>query len=881
MAWFRRKQREEDLDAELRAYAEMLAEEERESGRNEAEVFRRVRWAMGSIEGVKDAVRDARRFAWLDEARQDLAYAARALGRSPAFTLAAILSIGLGVGANTGVFTLVNAILLRPLPVAEPNSLVAIYQTEKLNGGENAVSWTRMQEWRNRASAFQDIAGTAGPLPVPVDWENASAGLFVEFASAAYFPLLGLRPAAGRFYAERDDTRGSDALIVLSYSTWRRRFAGSTDILNRKVRVNGRAAIVIGVAPEGFRGLSNFFGPEAWLNAGSADLVLGQQGKAWLTERETSGFQAVARLRAGMRREQAQDELRRIFDEWVREYPSSDQGLSVIVRPIEEASLFPGLRQSAVGGSALLLGIVAMVLMIACANVANLLYARGQARRSEIATRVALGAGPLRIVRQLLTESLLLAVGGAVAGLLMALAAKEALWVGRPAIVAESLIEPQVDANVFLFTLAISIAAGVLFGLAPAVHAARDGAAAAMQQGGRSTPGPEAIRVTRYLVPGQVALAGVCLVAGGIFYRTVAALYESDPGFRADGLAMVSASPIESGLSSAQASLYYADARRRVESLPQVERAAWATNPLLFGGPARAVVPQDGGAGRGSTRRETSIVNVVEPGYFATVGLSLAAGRDFDDRDLAKNKPVAIVNQAFEKQYWPGQSALGKRFRFVGEEIEREIVGVARTATLIFLGEAPQPCAYLPREQAPPMGMVLYVRSKRTAGSVLPEVSRILLQVDAQVAPANAMTARELLDNNLWIARSIVGLFGAFGLLALALACVGLYGVMAYSVGLRQRELGVRIALGASPSDIVGMVLGQGLRVAGTGAATGLALGLLMGKAIERVLPSAGGAEFWSAAAAAALILATAGAASGIPAWRASRTSAACALREG
>ncbi|MDX2152812.1 MAG: ABC transporter permease [Bryobacteraceae bacterium] len=872
----RRRAVEQDLDDEVRSYVDLLVDEKRQQGMTPDEARREVAVSMGSMEHVKENVRDVRAGAWLESTLRDLRYAARTLWKSPAFTITAALSIALGVGANTGIFTLVNALLFQPIPVADPATLTIVYNTDKGKLVGNAgFSKLNFDDFRQRQRSFTALAASAGPIPLNLSYRTVSVPVFMEFSTPDFFTALGINPAAGRFFApDEDRTPGAHTLVVLSYGTWQGRFGGAADLVGQTIRLAGQPMTVIGIAPNAFKGLSNFFGPELWVPSSMAGALLADQGRAWLRERESAAFNMVGRLRPGVSREQAEAELKGIAEQLEAEFPTINRNRSVVVRPITEVSVFPGLRDGVLAGSTFLMVVVGLVLLIACSNVANLLLARASVRRHEIAVRLAVGAGRGRIVRQLLTESVLLALVGGALGIAFAAVAKSFLWAQRPAIIAESLVEPRLDLTVLLYALFASVAAGFLFGLVPALQSSVPELSGTLQEEGRASGGRRRRRLANTFVAAQVCFALVCLVVAGLCLRAVESLYDSNPGFETSRLAMVSANPGEAGYAPARSEQYFRDVSARIPTLPGVVSAAWATNPLLFGGPSRGIeIP--------GVDTKTSVVNIIDPAYFRTVGLPLRKGREFGAGDTARTTPVAIVNEAFAETYWPNGDAIGRRFRFSKETTEREIVGIVKTAALVFLGEPPQACVYLPAAQSADQSMNLYVRTAGTPTPMLEAMQRTLREIDSQVPPQNPMTVRQLMDNNLWIARVIVGLFAALGVLGLALASVGLYGVMAYAVGTRKREIGVRMALGAGRATVVRMVFARGFTVVGLGAAVGLLLSLLAGRAISAAVAAVPALDPLSFGAACALLFGVAGLACWLPARRASRVDPAIALREG
>jgi predicted permease len=549
------------------------------------------------------------------------------------------------------------------------------------------------------------MAAVAGPLPL--SWQSGATGIgiFSEFATGDYFKLLGIAPYRGRFFGAQEDAAGTfTPVVVISFQCWRSRFGADENILGRTLRLNGQGFAVIGVAPAGFSGLHTFFGPEMWLPSRAAPLVLGDAGKAWIEDRAQPVFNVFGRLKSGVARQTAQADLRAVAGGLTKEFPTINRDASVSVRPVNEATVFPGLGSTGFGAGILLMAVVGAILLIACSNVANLLLARAVNRRHEIAMRAALGASRIRIVRQLLTESMLLGFIGGAIGLALAEQLRAVLWTFRPAIVAGSLIEPQLDWRVLLFGIMASLIAGLLFGLAPAIEASRTSIISTVRdESGSVTTTKWCSRLSDLLLSGQVALCVLCLIVAAIILRNIQALYSSDPGFDTQHLAMVSASPQQVGYSDARATEYYRDVRQALTRETQVESLTWANTYPLFGGPSRAVsVQRDTQIGK----PRTSQVNVVDLDYFRTVGLPLLSGRDFNSQDRAGSVPVVIVNQAFANDIHLGGAVAGLRIRLSGETVDRQIIAISKTSVLTFLGEPPQPCIYIPLAQSPQSSMV-------------------------------------------------------------------------------------------------------------------------------------------------------------------------------
>jgi predicted permease len=815
----------------------------------------------------------------------DLRYAGRALRKTPGFALAVTVTLGLGIGANTAAFTVVHSLLLDPMPVVDASALVAVntVDTRSAGGTESfwPVSFPNLEDLQQTNSVFSDLAAYSSVNALT--WTNGrtSERIFAEVVTTNYFETLGLTPLRGRFFLpDEGRTAGAHPVLVMGFAAWQRRFGGAPDIVGRTLVLNGTTFTVVGVAPERFRGVTALFGPDLWIPSSMAESVLPAHQRRSLTDREALVFNGVARLRPGVSRALAEANLKAAFAPLEHEHPEANRGRSVTLRPLGDVVFIGPSRQGALLGSGLLMGIVVLVLLISCSNVANLLLARAAARRQEIALRMALGAGRARLVRQLLTEAILMALVGGALGTLLAVAGTRLLVSFLPAEVAVNFVELRLDGSVLAFTLVLSAVTGLVFGLAPAWQSSRIDVVEGLKEEARSTgPGRQRVSLRSALIVGQVAFSLVALVTAALFLRSIERAYRIDPGFDTKRGGILLISPGQAGYDRPRTEQFYLDARARVSALPGVESMTWATNLPFWARLSRGVLiegqpaPQD-------AKGAMSLVNTIDLDYFATTGIPLTAGRDFDERDVETGVPVAIVNEIFARRHWPGRDPLRERFRFAGEERMRQVVGVARNANYQALGETPQPCVYLPLRQNFSDAVVLYVRTRRDPAPVLGEVQREIRGVDSALWVGDVRTIATVVDQALFGARMGAGLLGVFGLLALGLASLGLYGVLAYLVNLRRREIGVRMALGAGERSMVALVLGQGIRLVGAGIGLGLLGSLLAGRALSSLLYGLSPADPVSLGGAAGVLLAVATLACYLPAREASRVDPMVALRE-
>ncbi|MFI5178363.1 MAG: ABC transporter permease [Vicinamibacterales bacterium] len=755
---------------------------------------------------------------------KDIQFALRTFRRSPAFTTAAVLSLALGIGVNTAIFTLINTLFLNPLPVDRASELVAVYTVDEKNssplGNLLQMSFPNYKDYRDTNTVFTGLAAYSFPIAVSVSIGPSPEQIFCEMVTGNYFQVLGVRPARGRFFGPEDDQApGASPVMVLSHSVWQRRFGGADDVIGKTIPVNGASFTIIGVAPEGFHGVNSLFGPDGWVPTMMYGQVLPAQFRDWMNERRALVFSLAGRLKPGATIDQARANLGAIAKSLEQTYPQPNEGRSTSLRPLTEATVFPGLREALVAGTAVLMVIVSLVLLIACSNVANLLLARATNRRQEIAVRLALGASRARLVRQLMTESVLLGLIGGAFGLLVAFWTRNLIWSTRPPFFALNFVDPQLDARVLIFALAVSIGTGVLFGLVPAFASSRADVVTAIKDQSRAAGRPRRrFGLGNILIVVQVAFSLIALITAALFLRSSRAASEIDPGFDTDHVAVMLVSPGQQGYDPDRSQLFFQAVSARIGQLPGVRSVSWAVNLPLFGGFSRSVFIE----GHEQDKQMAGIltlVNAVDVGYFETTSIALVQGRGFTEADRAGSVPVAVVNETMARKFWPNETAIGKRFRFYTEREYREIVGVARTVKYVTLGETPQPAAYFPLRQSQNDAMVLYVRAAGDASSLLGPVQREIRQIDANVPIQSAQLVRDVIDQSLWAVKLGAALLAVFGVLALALACVGLYGVMAYSVGQRTQEIGLRMALGAGPGHVLRLVLQQGLTLVGIGDA--------------------------------------------------------------
>src|SRR6266581_689540 len=814
----------------------------------------------------------------------DLRYAARTLRKSPGFTAVVVLTLALGIGANTAVFTVINTLLLNPLPVEKISTLAALNttQTKKTaqSGDLQDLSFQNLKDLRERTHAFSSLAGHSSPMAVTLIDKAEPHRIFMELVTANYFQTLGIHPYLGRFFLPDEDAKpGAAAVTVLGYSAWQSRFGGASDIVGRTIKLNGTPFTVVGIGPKDFKGLYAVFGPDLWVPSMMAGQVLPSSLQQALTDRATPLFTGIGRLGAAVNLPQAQAEMKIDAATLNDEHPDVNQGQSIMVRPLTIAAYGPE-RQGLMFGAAFLMAIVGLVLLIACSNVANLLLARAAVRRQEIAVRIALGAGRSRLIRQLLTESVLLGLLGGVFGLLLGYGGCQFLWSFRPAEFAQNLADLRINASVFGFAFAVSAVTGLLFGIVPALRTSRTSVSEVLKEETRAVGrSRNRISLANTLLAEQVAISLVLLVVAALVLRSIQREYTIDPGFETNHLALFMLYPGQAGYDQTRTEQFYKQSRDRIGGIPGISSLSWASNLPLWGRKETGMVIE-GQEQRKKSEATSAVVNTIDLNYFSTLGIPFVEGRDFtqDDRDLST--PIAIINDTMAAKYWPNHDELGKRLQLPSRKDFLQIVGVVKTANYQTLGEAPQSCVYIPLRQNYSDAMILYVRTERDPSATLAAVQSEIRTFDPGLPVDDIRTGTKVIDQALWGAKIGVGLLGVFGLLALSLASVGLYGIMAYSVSQRRREIGVRMALGASEGSVSLLVLRQGMTVVLSGVALGEGLAVLVGRALSRFLYGVAGSDFLSLGAASLLLLVVAFLACYLPARSASRVDPLVALHE-
>jgi predicted permease len=826
---------------ELEGHLQMHTEDNIRKGMSATEARRDALMRLGGVEQTKELYHDRKTLPVLEVFMQDLRYGLRMLRKNPGFTAVAVLSLALGIGANTTIFTVVNAIFLSALPVrdlphlvqmdtVDSKTLVTQARAEKLE-----MSYPNFQDYRRENQVFTDLAAF---MPTAVTWSGGAEPRQVQaqLVSATYFDVLGIRPAQGRFFMPDEDTKpnGND-VAVLSYALWANKLGSDPGIMGKPLIFDARPYTVIGIAPRGFRGTITFFSPEqVWIPTSMKDQILGGKEKDYFNERRFLSVNVFGRLKPGLEMSAAEASLKTMATHLETEFPKDNMGRSVALSPLADAAVGVNDHARIALAGAMMMGVVGLVLLIACVNLANLLLAQGARRQKEISLRAALGAGRTRIVRQMLTESMLLSLAGGIVGLAIAYAGRSILWSLRPPFIQESGIDLSLDSRVLLFTFGMAILTGFIFGLVPAIKASRPDLMEILKAGGRGgTMGWRRDPLRSLLVVCEMALALITLVGAGLFLHSMQNAQKTDLGFESKNLLAMNFDLAALHYEEARGQQFYRAAVEKVKNSPGVASVSIASNFPIGGGFLRTVFPE----GRDETsgyRGTLTLVDDITPNYFDTLRIPLTRGRIFTAGDRMETAAVAIVSEAMAKQHWPNEDAVGKRFHFIGDTTLREIVGVAANSVVDEVGEDPQPIVFLPMTQDYVPAATLHVRTTGNPEAVVATTRAALQSLDPNLAITNVFTIDQIMSQALWAPRMGGFLLALFGALALVLSAVGVYGVLSYSVNQQTREIGLRMALGAQRGDVMRLILGQGLRL----TVAGLGLGVLAALGLMRVLVS-------------------------------------------
>ena len=822
----RTREAEREMDEELRHYLEADIQEKVDRGMSPAEAARAARVEMGSFAAVKEQIRAVGWENLIGTLGQDLRYALRLLVRNPGFAMVAVLSLALGIGANAFVFSVVNALVLRPLPVERPEQLVFL-ETKDSGISHSFPNYKDLRD-RNRT-----LAGLAGYRIAPMELESSRGAtrIWGLLATGNYFDLLGIRPALGRFFHPPDDRNpGGSPYVVLSYSAWRSRFGGDSAIVGKTIRINRLPYTVLGVAPASFRGTELWYWPDVWVPMMMEPQIENHPGTGWLENRSDWNTWVIGRLKPGLSSGQALANLNAIAAELAREHPDNNQGL-------EFKLARPGLAGDYVGGPTRaftlgVLGLASLVLLAACANLASLLAARAADRQREMAIRLSIGAGRARVVRQVLSETLVLSLAGGTAGCALSLGLSRALNGWRAPMDFPVQVDVSPDWRVFLFAVMVSVLAGALFGSAPAWGASKTDATAVLK-GAVKSWAHRRLAFRDLLVVVQVALCFVLVAACLASVRGLQRALRMRLGFEPQGVSLVSFDLGLAGYSEPTGRIFQQRVLETVKQLPGVGSAAYSNSvPLSLDQSETSVFPEDKTRAADSTQAN---YYQISPGYLETMGTDLVAGRDFTWHDR-NSRPVAIVNVSFAKQVMRTENAVGKRFRHGLDGPLVEVIGVVKDGKYVNLTRSDTPVVFWPILQDYSSTTTLEVRSSLPAPQMVDAMRRAVASLDPELPVYGAGSLPKMLGFAFLPARAAAIALSAFGALAIMLAITGVHGLVSYAVARRVREIGIRVAVGASPRQVLRLVLARIAVLLAVGSGIGLVLALAAGQLVASVV---------------------------------------------
>jgi putative ABC transport system permease protein len=866
--FLRRESEDEAIAVEMREHQAEIVEELMGGGLNRGEAEAEARRRFGNTAALGENSRDEWGYAFAANLWQDVRYAVRSMARRPLFAAVVILPLALGIGANTAIFTLVHAALVRALPYREPDRLVHLWEINPTKEhGPYEASYQDYQDWRTAQRFFERFGGYVEADATLTEKQRVDR-VAIAVANADFFPTLGVQPEMGRLFEPREEEPGSPRVVVLSYGFWQRHYQGDRGILGRALALNSAPFTVVGVLPADFH----------FASVGDAELWLPMvASKAQRASRFWHWIRVVARLRQGANEEQARAELQSVAERIDREDADHHKGSAILMRPLREqftADVRPVLL--------VLGGAIAMVLLLACANVANLLLARSMGRRKELALRGSLGASRGRLVQQLLTENLLLAAAGGVLGVVLARWGIRGLTSALPMDMRNHmpfLTGLDVHWGMLAFTAAVSLGSGVLFGLAPALRLAKTDLHTALESGQRSTGGRGHLRLRHALLVAEVAISLVLLAGAGLMMRSTAHLLEVNPGFAPQRLlTMDMALPFRKYDTGSKATAIHDRILERVAGLPGVSAVGTTSVlPLTNGGNTGTLQV----IGRPDDSEKTTVyVRTISAGYLRAIGLPLLAGRTFDERDRPGSPEVILVNRRLAGTVFPNEDAVGKRIHFPWHKAPLEIVGVVGDENTVSLDTELRPVVYFPYTQDSDVAWGMVVRTSGAGAGLGAAIRQAVSTLEPEAPVYHLRTMDQVIADapSTVMRRYPAMLMGAFAIIALLMAVIGTYGLVAYGVSQRMHEIGVRIALGAGPRDILRLVMGQGLTLTLLGLALGLACAAVVTRGLEKLLFDVKPLDPATFAVAPALLLAAALLASFVPARRAIRVAPGEAL---
>lgn len=809
----------------------------------------------------------------MEKLLQDIRYGLRQLLKHPGFAGLAIISMALGIGANTSIFSLIDTVLLRPLAVHEPARITEVFGTLHNGADVTLQSYLNYKDYRDRNTVFSGLCAYRVVVS-SLSHEGVNNRIWGYVVSGNYFDVLGVKPALGRaFLPEEDATPGSHPVLVLSHGSWERRFGSDPSIVGKTVSLNNRSFTVVGVAPKGFIGTEVAYAPEMWVPAMMAKEI--EPGSNWLEQRDSDNLFVVGRLKPGVSETQAESMLQTLTVQMGQDYPeNAGRG----VRLMKPGLFLPEIRDSVFSFAGVLAAVGGLVLLLACVNLANLLLARSTERRKEIAVRLAVGASRARLIRQLLTESILISLAGGAAGVMLAAFINQSVRAIRLPTEVALLFDLRTDWRVLTFTLLLSVATGILFSLIPALQSSKPQLVPALKDEA-SMGGFRRSRLRNGLVVAQVSLSLVLLISAGLIVRSLQAAQRMRPGFNPEHAVALSFDSGLQGYDEARGRAFQLQVLERARSLAQVQGAALTDNLPLSINYNSTTIYVEGQAPTSASNLPQAVPFDASPGYFETMGIPLR-GRDFTFDENKTESRVAVVNETFARRFFPGADAIGKRINWSGPENPFwEIIGVVPDGKYNSLGEAPKAVVYRPFLRGYNTSVTLVARTRDDPRATLNALRAEVQKLDPALPIYSVKTLTEHMGTSLFPARMAAIALGSFGLLALLLAGVGIYGVMAHVVGGRTREIGLRMAVGAQRGDVRGLILRQGMLLAVIGSALGLAIALGGAQLLKTWLYGVSASDPITFATVALLLQGVALLACWIPARRATRVDPMIALR--
>jgi putative ABC transport system permease protein len=881
---FRKDSVDSELDEELRYHIESKIQQGIARGLSPEEAHLAAMRAMDGIEQKKEEARDMRRIHWLSDFLQDLRYASRGFVHARGFTALVTVTLALGIGVNAAIFSMADGLVLRPLPVRAASQVVSVGSFGR-NSADNAfgsLSYRDYLDYRDKSKSFDGLVAFSGLTSFgvasqPNELPRLTGGMYT---SANLFRVMGVEPELGRgFLQEEERVPGRDAVVVLGHDFWEKQFGGDPSAVGRRIRLNGVEFTVVGVAPKRFTGMDQYFRPAVFVPWMMWPRLATNAGQNPLEDRGDRQLNVKGRLKPGVSINQARAELEVIAKNLERAYPATDLNRGAAVRTELELRYWQDPVDASL--AMLMAGLAAAVLLVACANVASLLLSRARVRSREIAVRLAIGAGRWRMVRLLLTESLLLALVGGLLGIAVAYGGVR--FIGRFQIPTDLplSLDVQLDQRALLFCLLASVASAVLFGLAPALQTTKANLVTALKAGDVDVPGHKRLWGRNALVVGQVAAALMLLTVSAVNLRAIGQKLSGGPGFRTNHLMTMSFDPALVRLNEEQTRQFYREVLKRARLTPGVKSAA-LTAWLPMSNTMQeqvSLVPEEYQMPKGK-ENVSPLGAEVDEHYFDTMDVKVIRGRGFEESDTANSPRVAVVNEEFAKHYWPGRDPIGKRFRMDDRNGPLvQIVGLTRTAKYAWIAEPPMEFVYLPLAQRPHTQMTLLAESSGDSASLAAPLRDMVRGIDANQPVFDVRTIEDYYEKRVVFAPMlIVQVMSALGLTGLVLALAGLYGVVAYAVSRRTREIGIRMAIGANRGAVLRLVLRQGLTLVTVGTAIGLVLGLLAERGLNAVFATSG-VDFAAYAMVVPALMLVAMLAAYLPARRASRVDPMRALR--